>query len=163
MNIKKIKDALTYAEKKARKVAKEKALEEAKGPFYTGDKIPKAWDMDWNVVETITVPDTVYHLSPAENKESILSKGLIPQHGESTKQFNQAYGETTDDKTPFVYTMNEVNTGGSGIGTKVAEGDVYEIDTRGIGWEYNPREGTLRTREIIPVKNIRQRLAMCNK
>lgn len=127
-------------------------------------KIGKSFDVDTyyltvylkNVILKRVIPNRyVYHVSPLDNRESILSKGLVPKDSSTTKwDAEYAYPKS-------IFAMNADITFGDSVLWQGGKGDVWRIDTKKLKnkwwWDLNIGSQTraIMTFDPIPPKYLK--------
>jgi hypothetical protein len=107
------------------------------------------------VEEFEELPSSVYHVTPSENLDSIMSQGLIPQKGERSRKIL--------DEKPAIYCFPDKNTMEDAVmnwlGDEFDEDEalaLLEIDTTGLdGQVTDGAKYEIAITSSIPVENIR--------
>lgn len=92
----------------------------------------------------------IYHFSPSENRDSILSNGLIPKPSEDSVRWSK---ETELSYPPLIFAVNDDDEAGWYYVSKV---DVWQIDTSKIDniWWHDLNNKYIRTDLIMTDKPI---------
>jgi len=142
------KEHTTYSQ-----TAREIALDHLSEDPYYYKKLKKA-NLE-EVEEPDELPDVVYHVTPAENLNQIMSQGLIPQKGERSRKIL--------DEKPAIYCFPDKNSMEDAVmnwlGDEFDEDEalaLLEIDTTGLkGHVTDGAEYEVAITSAIPVQNIR--------